>query len=133
MPGVTRRSPRRSGSKAPRRCRISAAGRGQRAVLTRSLQKGTCDVVAMHHGETENPVGMSRASKTGCCSVLSSCRAIGSQLLVLINSGQQSYDEAIKLFEPYRFLVEGQQFLVKLLGAARQTGQGYFKLHSNSS
>lgn len=59
VPGVTRRSPRRPGSKAPRRCRIGAAGRGQRAVLTRSLQKGTCDVVAMHHhGETENPLGM---------------------------------------------------------------------------
>lgn len=75
----------------------------------------------------------SRASNTGCCSVLSTCRAIGSQSLALIGSGQQSCDEVIKLFEPYRFLVEGQQFLVKLLGAARQTGYGYFKFHSNSS
>lgn len=56
--GVTRRPPRTPRSKAPRRCGIGAVGREQRAVLTRSLQKGTCDVVAMHHGETENPIGM---------------------------------------------------------------------------
>lgn len=66
----------------------------------------------------------SRVSKTGCCSVLSSCRATASQSLALISSVQQSCDEAIKLFEPHRFLVEGEQFLVKLLGAARQTRYG---------
>jgi len=33
-------------------------------------------------------------------------------------------DEAVKLFEQHRLLAKGKQFLVKLLEATRQAGQG---------
>lgn len=56
--------------------------------------------------------------------MLSSCRSIGSQSLALISSGPQSGDKAIKLFELHRFLVEGEQFLVQLLGRRGRSVRG---------
>jgi hypothetical protein len=39
-----------------------------------------------------------------------------------VGADQQTGDEAVELFEQHRFLAKGEQFLVKLLEAARQTG-----------
>lgn len=74
------------------------------------------------HYVRPRPVGMVEILEYRLLLLLSSSRATGSQSLALISSGQQSGDKAIKLFEQHRFLVEGEQLLVKLLGAARQIG-----------
>jgi hypothetical protein len=39
-------------------------------------------------------------------------------------AGQQAGNEAIKLIEQHHFLAKGEQFLIKLLEAMRQTGHG---------
>jgi hypothetical protein len=41
-----------------------------------------------------------------------------------VGADQQTGDEAVKLFEQHRFLAKGEQFLVKRLEMARQTGHG---------
>jgi len=49
-----------------------------------------------------------------------------------VGADQQTGDEAVKLFEQHRFLAKGEQFLVKLLEAARQTGHGRSNFRSCS-
>src|SRR6202166_1140180 len=49
-----------------------------------------------------------------------------------VGADQQTGDEAVKLFEQHRFLAKGEQFLVKLLEVARQTGHRRSNFRSSS-
>jgi hypothetical protein len=78
--------------------------------------------------ETENPVGMVKVleDRLLVCAVLmpDDWKPIAGH--DQFRAGQQPGDEAVKFFEQHRVLAEGEQFLVKLLEAARQSGHGRF-------
>lgn len=128
VPGETRRRSRTPGSKDPRGWRVEAVDRGQRAVLTRSLHKGTCDVVLMHHGETERPVGMVESLEHRLLLRAVHAARLEGQSLALISSGQQSYVEAIKLFEPAPFPGRGPAIPRKAAWGGAPDGLGVLQI-----
>jgi hypothetical protein len=80
----------------------------------------------MLHDETENPVDMVKVVEGW---LLIRTIPVPDDRKPLagfdqVGADQQTGDEAVKLFQQHRFLAKGEQFLVKLLETARQTGHG---------
>src|SRR5258706_5608537 len=80
----------------------------------------------MLHDETENPVDMVKVveGRLLICAIPIPDDWKPLARLDQVGADQQTGDESVKLFEQHRFLAKGEQLLVKLLEAARQTGHG---------
>jgi hypothetical protein len=78
------------------------------------------------HDETKNPVDMVKVFEgrplIGAVTIPDDWKPLAG--LDQVGGDQQTGDEAVKLFEQHGFLAKGEQFLVKLFEAARQTGHG---------
>jgi hypothetical protein len=109
--------------KLPEDVAIAGVDGEQWTVAVGALHERTRDAVVMLHDESENSVDIVNAFEDWLliCAV-----PVPDDWKPVVGTDefgtdQQTGDKAVKLFEQHRFLAEGEQFLVKLLDATRQT------------